>query len=117
MVSDPLEHGNPPFFVAVFGFDVEEATAPTADFGPDSFEFGQERFPKAVLGGEDRKGFENFVDGAAQRKRRGDELDLVVGLGVAVDVFEKVGPGAGKKVRQGGVGNPGGGVFVFGHSV
>ena len=41
----------------------------------------------------------------------------MVGFWVAVDVFEKVGLGAGKKIRQGGVRNPGGGVFVFGHSV
>ena len=39
----------------------------------------------------------------------------MVGFWVAVDVLEEVGPGAGQKVRQGGVGNPGGGVFVFGH--
>ena len=115
MISDPFKHLNPPFLVAIFGFDIEETTPPPADFAPDSFEFGQERFTKAVFGGEDRKGFENFVDGATQGKRRGGELDLVVGLWVAVDVLEEVGPGAGQKVRQGGVGNPGGGVFVFGH--
>ena len=57
------------------------------------------------------------MDSRPQRKRRGDQLDFMIAFGVTVDVFQEISPGAAAKIRKRRMGDPGGGVFIFGHEI